>query len=64
MVRQKGKKTELITLMDYAREIWRKDKKKARSIATEDRDSREFFGCGECLKLKMSKNPSMLIKRE
>ena len=39
--------------MDYAREIWRKDKKKARSIATEDRDFREFFGCGALVALEV-----------
>ena len=53
MARQKGGKTELIALMDYAREIWRKDKKKARSIATEDRDFREFFGCGALVALEV-----------
>ena len=49
MTRQKPSKsikTELHVLLGYARDIWRRDKEKARAVATEDRDFRELFGCG------------------
>lgn len=38
-------KTDLHTMLEYAREMWSRDKGNTRSIASEDRDFREFFGC-------------------
>ena len=50
---RKVRKTEINDLMGYAREIWSKDKDKTRSIATEDRDFQEFFGCGALAALEV-----------
>lgn len=50
---RKGKKTKINDLIGYAREIWSKGKDKTRSIATEDRDFREFFGCGALVALEV-----------
>ena len=50
---RKVRKTELNDLMGHAREIWSKDKDKTRSITIEDRDFREFFGCGAIVALEL-----------
>ena len=39
----KSTETQLIRV---ARDIWNKESKKVKSTMTEDRDFREFFGCG------------------
>ena len=39
------KSTE-VQLIRIARDIWNKENKKEKSAMTEDRDFREFFGCG------------------
>ena len=42
----KLRKTNLHVILELAREMWGRDKTNTRSIANEDRDFREFFGCG------------------
>ena len=50
---RKVMKTEINNFISYAREIWSMDKDKTISITTEDRDFREFFGCGALVALKV-----------
>ena len=38
-------KTDLSTILEYAREMWGRNKENVRFIASEDRDFRELFGC-------------------
>lgn len=51
----KRQKTELQTFLQIARAMWHKDTTKVRSTLTEDRDFREFFGCGLLIAHKLWK---------
>ena len=41
----KKSKVEIDIMLKLARTMWNRDEYKSRSIMTEDRDFREFFGC-------------------
>jgi hypothetical protein len=52
--RQRETLPNIEDLMPYAREMWRrKDPHKAMSTQTENRDFRDFFGCGPLVALEL-----------
>ena len=48
--------TDLEDILQIARSMWHRDPTKVRSTLTEDRDFREFFGCGAQIAIMLWKN--------